>query len=346
MNKYLKIVKISPSISTANIGDYIISDYCDKIFEELFGEYLSVVVPSREKLSRVANQAIATSNYSFICGTNLLASDIKKYRQWNIDKLMALKIVLSKIPRRKWFHSQLIKENLNKIHIILLGVGWLDYQGEVTNYSKKVYHSLLDKSLIHSVRDSYTEKKLKEIGIKNVLNTACPTMWRLTEEFCKSIPVCKSDTVVTTITDYRKNPERDQNMLEILLSSYKNVTLWLQSFEDIQYLKELGFYDRVKILPPSLQAYDVFLQTHDTDYVGTRLHGGIRALNNSKRSFIIAVDNRALEIAKDTNLPVVKSEDVHSQLASLISSDYTTRITLPMDNILKWKKQFKMGEVE
>ena len=67
---------------------------------------------------------------------------------------------------------------------------------------------ILDSTYLHSVRDSYTEKKLKQIGIDNVINTSCPTMWRLTEEFCSHIPCKKQDTVVTTITDYRKNIER------------------------------------------------------------------------------------------------------------------------------------------
>lgn len=48
----------------------------------------------------------------------------------------------------------------------------------------------------------------------------------------------------------------------------------------------------------------------DIDYVGTRLHGKIRVLNREKRAIILAVDNRAIEIANDTALPVVRREDI------------------------------------
>ena len=90
---------------------------------------------------------------------------------------------------------------------------------------------------------------------------------------------------------------------------------------------------------PSLQALDEIL-TIDIDYLGTRLHAGIRALQNKKRTLILAVDNRAIEISKDTNLPVVPRNDWES-ITSWIESDYTTQIILPWSNIDKWKSQFQ-----
>ena len=65
---------------------------------------------------------------------------------------------------------------------------------------------LLSKTYLHSVRDEYTKDMLERIGIKNVINTGCPTMWSLTEEHCKQIPIKKSNSVVFTITDYNKKP--------------------------------------------------------------------------------------------------------------------------------------------
>ena len=48
------------------------------------------------------------------------------------------------------------------------------------------------------------------------------------------------------------------------------------------------------------------------DYVGTRLHAGILALNYRKRTLIIAVDNRAAEMKTDINLPVIARGDLES----------------------------------
>ena len=341
MKEFYKIAKISPFISTANTGDYIIADYSDKILTEIFGEFLGVAIPSREKISEVGASAIRSSDYTFVCGTNLLSSDFRARRQWEINSITALKIVLQSLPKRSWYKVKLIKEKLSQIHIILFGVGWVDYQSAPTAYTKHLLRSILDSDFFHSVRDSYTEEKLKSIGIKNVLNTACPTMWGLTEQFCKTIPTNKAETVVTTITDYREDAKRDTLLLNLLISEYKKVYLWLQSFEDIKYIQKLGYYNKVELIAPTLKSYDSFLSQMNVDYIGTRLHGGIRALNYCKRSCIIGIDNRAIEIQKDTNLPVINAKNINSELVPWIYGNNPTDIKLPMTNIIKWKSQFR-----
>lgn len=75
--------------------------------------------------------------------------------------------------------------------------------------------------------------------------------------------------------------------------------------------------------------------------IGTRLHGGIHALNKEKRSLTIAVDNRAVEISRDTGLPVVKQENVKQELEHMICNSWKTEIRFPLENIGKWKKQFE-----
>ena len=344
MNDYYKIAKISPYISTANTGDYIIAEYCDKVLKEIFGDFLGVAIPSREKISEVGASAVRSADYTFVCGTNLLSSDFRARKQWEINRITTLKIVLQSLPKRSWYKLNLIKEKLSQIHIILFGVGWVDYQSAPTTYTKRLLKSILDNNYFHSVRDSYAEEKLKSIGINNVINTACPTMWGLSEEFCRSIPTKKSEAVVTTITDYREDEERDTLLLNMLISEYKKVYLWLQSFEDIKYLKKLGYYNKVEIIPPTLESYDKFLYQHNADYIGTRLHGGIRALNHCKRSCIIGIDNRAIEIKKDTNLPVIDANSINSELISWIYGNKPTNIVLPKDNIKKWKSQFRKGK--
>lgn len=123
------------------------------------------------------------------------------------------------------------------------------------------------------------------------------------------------------------------------MQSYKTVYVWIQSIDDLAYLKKLGYYARVEVVPPTLAAYENVLKS-DIDYVGTRLHGGIQALNFGKRSIILAVDNRALEIAKDTNLPVIKRESTMKELMEAIMFARETSIKLPLENIQRWKDQF------
>lgn len=75
------------------------------------------------------------------------------------------------------------------------------------------------------------------------------------------------------------------------------------------------------------------------DFVGTRLHGGIRALQKNIRTIIIGVDNRALEKKKDFHLPVIDRNEIED-LEYLIQKDYKLDIKLPNDNINKFKKSF------
>lgn len=164
-------------------------------------------------------------------------------------------------------------------------------------------------------------------------------MWELTPEKCAMIPRKKADSVVTTLTNYNKKGDSDKQLLECLMQCYKTVYIWIQAIDDLSYLKKLGYYAKVEVVPPTLTAYENILAS-DIDYVGTRLHGGIHALNYGKRSLILAVDNRALEIARDTNLPVIKRECAREELMEAIMLDRETSIKLPLENIRRWKEQF------
>ena len=90
-----------------------------------------------------------------------------------------------------------------------IGVGAQQYNQTFTFLTKISYKWLFKGSTLHSVRDSYTEKLLKNIGIDNVINTGCPTMWSLTPTLCTLIPSKKAKEAVLTLTDYKPNPERD-----------------------------------------------------------------------------------------------------------------------------------------
>ena len=75
------------------------------------------------------------------------------------------------------------------------------------------------------------------------------------------------------------------------------------------------------------------------DYVGTRLHVVIKCLQHKKRTIILAIDNRASEMKKDFNLPVILPEDVE-KLNEAIHGEYLTDIHIPEENIEKWVQQF------
>jgi polysaccharide pyruvyl transferase WcaK-like protein len=257
-------------------------------------------------------------DYRFVCGSNLIRGKMNTIMKlWDIN-LRSARIISP---------------------VILVGVGWWKKGDKPNRYSRSLYSQLLDKKKLHSVRDNYTLTQFQEMGFKNVINTACATMWNLTPEHCKLIPTTKAENLVTTLTDYDKNPVEDQKMINVLSRHYKKVYLWLQGVNDFNYAALMNLPDNLELINPSLEDYDAILETSNIEYVGTRLHAGIRALQKKKRTIILAVDHRALEKKKDFNLTVLDRHDVN-QLEGLIHDQFKTEIILPLEAIKTWKAQF------
>lgn len=285
----------------------------------LFPDAFQIYLPTNERLSKRSFQYIRQAELSFFGGTNALTSNQNKEKYINLN-----------------FNDVITKE----INIILFGVGWWQYQNKPNLYTRIFLNKLLSKSFLHSVRDSYTLDMLKSIGITNVVNTSCPSVWNLSESHCKSIPTKKSENVVFTVTDYMKDPINDLNFIKILLRSYKTIFFWPQGTGDIDYLSSLNIdMNLVSILSPSLSSLDDVLRDNKIDYIGTRLHAGIRSLQFKRRTLILSVDNRAKEIYKDINLNVTERKNPNA-INEFISKEFKTEIYLPFDNIQLWKEQF------
>ena len=130
-------------------------------------------------------------------------------------------------------------------------------------------------------------------------------------------------------------------MLAILSRNYDHVYLWLQGQHDEEYLRTLSTPANLTTIPANLEAYEAVLRKGGVDYVGTRLHAGIHALNHKIRSIILAVDNRATEMGRDINLPVIQRSDIGDILEERINSDFTTEIRIKQENIEAFKSQFR-----
>lgn len=313
------IALFDTSANTDNLGDYIIMRFCRKALEPLLLKECKVaLVPTHTVPTENDLKQLNASNSKIVCGTNLLYPELEHASIWKFPNTFE-----------------------NYRNCILMGVGWGYYSKKTSLYSKLLYRIILDKTKLHAVRDLYTWNKLKEAGIKNVIYTGCPTMWGLTKEFCSKIPEKKGKDVVVTVTSYTPNKELDTYMLDVLCNNYRYVYIWPQGKDDREYI--LSFIPQrhnLCILDRSLEAFDKILELSSIDYIGTRLHGGVQAINSGKRSLIIAVDNRAKEIGKDTKLPVLNREDIKQKLESKILSKYKTEIIMPFENIEIWKQQF------
>ena len=312
-----KIALLDTAIGSDNAGDDIIMSYCGDICAELFAGKDVIHIPTHiydGKMETIEDCV------KILCGTNLIYKRMEDSRQMVLPyNLKALK------------------------NTCLLGVGMqqLGMESEPSKFTVDLLKMMLDNKFTHSVRDAQTESFLKSIGIKNVINTNCPTMWGLTKEHCAKIPASKSGSVLTTITDYAPDPEADAFMLGTLLNEYENVYLWVQGQCDYLYLQKIINCRRLTLIPPTLDGLDAFLERNKTcDYIGTRLHAGIRCLNKLHRSLVIAVDNRARAIHEDTGLPVMERADMADRLANWINCPQKTEINLNFEKINIWKAQF------
>ena len=309
------ITLFDTALFSKNAGDQIIMQNCEyQLGDILDGNKIiriSTHIKPKEELKNLTNLKI-------LCGTNILSCDMRHYGLW-------------KLP-----------EDISELkNIILMGVGFDSYNTKSDLYTRLLLKYMLSSKNMHSVRDSFSENCLKKMGIKNVINTGCPTMWRLTKEHCRNIPTHKSENVICTITDYSENIDIDRTMINILKESYNKIYLWLQGTGDEKYLEKLGVSSNIIVINRTLEDYDEILKNNDLDYVGTRLHAGIRALSAGHRSIIVAIDNRAKSIAKDTNLPIINREDIKLHLKNTINSEFKTEIHLPEENIKNWKEQFR-----
>lgn len=313
--EYRKIGLLNPSIGSSNLGDFIIQESVKSAILKLDDQAMITEFPTQMYLKFDAKSLMRNQDILFVGGTNLLSSNLNEQNQWKVDTSFGRYI---------------------KNKVVLLGCGWWQYQGKPNQYTSSIYQSLLSKNVLHSVRDQYTADNLRAAGIDNVVNTCCPTLWSLSQEHCRDIKKGKSSNVITTVTCYNKDQEQDCYLINTLIDNYEKVYVWIQGIEDLSYIHSLNLNMKsLYIVPPTLAAYDDVLSKGDIDYVGTRLHAGVRALKHKVRTKIVAVDNRAMEIGKDVNLNVVSRNDVECVI-DFIQGDYTTEINLPEKSIAAW----------
>lgn len=303
---------IDTSFGTWNLGDEIIMQAVNDVIHEMFPDARVFRMPSHEALSRRSYYFLRQSDLCLIGGTNVLAS-----KGW----------------RLRWRDSMFL------CNAICFGVTWGGERPTPSLSERMLLRRVLDGGQIHSVRDRYTQRLLEKIGVASV-STSCPTMWKLTPEHCASIPHTKAERVVFTLTAYRCDPSADREMISILKRRYRSVYFFPQMHGDYEYFKELNV-NGVELIGQNLSAYDQFLRNKETDYVGSRLHGGIRALQFKKRTLVVSIDHRSAEISSDTGLPILKRAEMN-KLDSWIHGSCCTEIKLPTQCIANWKANLQM----
>lgn len=305
------IIHLDPSVGCTNLGDEIISDAVSTYLKNMFDGCRIITMSSRD-IGKWAKRVIASSDYVFLGGSNALSSNpVVGYRQFGVGYMPPL-------------HLR---------NVVLMGVGWWQYQTGFGPFSSWFYNKILSESVTHSVRDEYTVTKLNDLGINNVVNTGCPTMWNL-----QNFSVTLADRVIFTLTDYNRVFDRDLNLIKSALDKFSQVYFWPQGTQDLEYLYSFSSsvdLRRVVVLNPTLQALDD-LFANGVVYAGTRLHAGVRALQFQCPSYIVPIDNRATEMAKTESLTLIKPQMDTVEPATLF--EY---VATPSKEIDQFFNQFK-----
>lgn len=321
----MNIALFNTIVGSGNIGDQIIMDSLisaiPTLFENSFTVQFATHLHNFGLTSYKNNPKVDFSNscdYKFIIGTDLLSARIAKtFYQWPIGPI-----------------SSKLYENT-----ILVGVG-TTYESLLPSlYSKLIYNKILRKDIIHSVRDEFSARFLSSMGFK-VLNTGCPSIWRFTPSFCESINPEKQKNVIISLSGNRvlRNPEADKQLLFQINKLYECKYFWIQTIHDEKYLNSLMPDHNYTVLY-SLKKFSEVCENGTVDYIGTRLHGGIFALQHRVRAFIIAVDHRAIGFRDSFNLNVLERKQI-SELPEIVLKDSPVQIKINIDAIAEWCSQF------
>lgn len=315
------------AIGTSNLGDEIILQcleeemafLLDNCFIMRFGTHVKNLPKLRYFMGSQKLQFAYDADFKLIMGTNLLTRDILRTQaQWPISSLDS------------WLYY----------NSIMAGVGTTLDEGKTTNYTRKIYKRILRPDFYHSVRDEESKRLLEDMGFK-AINTGCPTLWKITPDFCKQIPTQKANRVIFSLSGYKvqRNRERDLDLIHILRENYKELLFWCQTSMDEIYLDTFENVEDIQRIY-SLKQYEDILNNGNIDYVGTRLHGGIYAIQHKVRSIIISIDHRAEGFHDTNNLCICERDEIPDKLAGMINGEIVTDIRLRQEDIDCWKAQF------
>lgn len=323
----MKTVIFNTAVGSSNRGDDIIFNSAEEFLVDVldygytmyFGTHVKNI--SLFHLNSPKVKFAKEADYKFILGTNLLTANVwRTMGQWQIG-----------------IWDRCIYKNS-----ILMGAGTKVSNKEMTAGTRRMYEQILRKDIAHSVRDEESKEFLSAIKGLHVINTGCPTLWKLTQDVCERIPVNKSPNVIITVSGQKKHrkPEKDQILLDCAEKNYDRVYLWVQTAEDESYFNTLKHKKDIKKIY-SFRNYQEVCKNGEVDYIGTRLHGGIYAMQCGVRTLIIEIDNRAAGIRETNNINTIKRNDLSvERLEGIIHGVLKTEIHLRDVEIKEWLSQF------
>lgn len=316
-----RIHLLDTSVASDNVGDEIIVQSLRALLFRHFPDAHFSSSSTHDGLGAFGRRLAAQADLVFFLGTNALSA---RYRRLNIWPISAADV------------------RALEGKVVLFGVGANERSRALDWRQKRMLRRLLAAGSTHCLRDDSAFRIVDGCGLP-AMNGSCPTLWALPATQC--FPAARPDTVCLALTHYRPAPDADSAFVRLLASRYRRLVLWPQQFEDIAYLRNLSVGCDVEMIAPNLPAYDRFLAETDGDIIGSRLHGGIRALAAGKRTVILSVDNRAEEIGRETGLPVLPRDRAAEMLPEMLDNEIKVDMAGIRGNESKFFRQFTVPEL-
>jgi hypothetical protein len=289
--KIKKVILLNPALGSTNLGDYVIEKGIKSVFESWNVPFFAELSTHRTWTAEEAKIA-KEADYFILGGSNLLTTSLfpLSHTQWKIG-LSEFLILRDKT--------------------ILFGPGWRKDEGDLTYFTSRLYALLMAKDSPQLVRDGVSRQRLLKTG-REIVNSSCPTLFRI-QDVEENLNCIGNTTVVVALSGNIKNVDQDKKILKIACLNYKKVKLFPQGiydpvypeYSDETYFRELGL--DYEILEASLEDFSRELMT-GSHYFGTRLHGGIFAMQHGNPSTIIDVDTRAQNIFTGSGYDVLQRE--------------------------------------
>lgn len=273
---------INPRLTTTNVGDLFIEDSAKRLLK--FDPAASIDIDPRRPLTRFEIEQINRTEAAVIVGTNLWYRALPRPGRWCLTAEQLKQI---------------------RVPIIPLGMGTTRHAGEDNGFEAETLEQLRiihDRCALASVRDQRTAEALAEAGIKNVVLTGCPTLYRsLRPDWQLRWRPERRRVVVTVRYGQRRNVRR---LVRILRE------MGLQPIVAAQQRHDLFLRRSVPLLQrrvPTVFRFDLRpylrLVEHCRGAIGWRLHGNMLHLASGNPAVFFANCSRAQSFCATFGLP-------------------------------------------
>jgi len=297
---------INPSLSTRNVGDLFIEDSAKRILR--YEAEHSIDIDPRKPLTPESIDRINQCDAAVIVGTNLWYRHIYQEGRWMISRNELAQI---------------------RVPIIPLGVGTTRHRHEDNGFdpeSLDLLRAIHDHCELASVRDLRTLEALAEAGVKNVVMTGCPTLFRSLEPEWH-LNAKPTQRVVLTV---RKGQKRNVRLLiKQLRARGWEVLIAAQQEKDTFFSRAIPF-----LQPATRTLYQYQLQPYLEcakeffGAIGWRLHGNMLHLAHGNPAVFFANCSRAESFCQSFGLPCVVAED-HERIPEAVILEAIGRLSDP-----------------